>query len=179
MAVHLWLLRHGDAEPHGARPDEQRELTERGEWQSRAAGSALRALDVHFDAVLSSPRLRALDTARLACEALSDAPEPEMNEALLDATEPEVHEPLSAGFDGAGALRALRRWARDAHVLMVGHEPDLSGIVRDLTGAQVDLKKGGMAMIRLSSSQAAGGDLIVLLRPRELALIAETVSNKE
>jgi phosphohistidine phosphatase len=167
MAVHLWLLRHGDAEPHGSRPDERRELTERGEWQSRAAGSALRALDVHLDAVLSSPRLRALDTARLACE------------ALLDATEPEVHEPLSAGFDGAGALRALRRWARDAHVLMVGHEPDLSGVVRDLTGAQVDLKKGGMAMIRLSSSQAASGDLIVLVRPPELALIAEMVGYKE
>lgn len=164
MAAQLWLLRHGDAEPHGSRPDAQRELTERGERQSRAAGAALATLGVRLDAVLSSPRVRALDTARLACE------------AFAGSIEPEVHAPLSVGFDGAGALRLLERWGPDAHLLVVGHEPDLSGVVRGLTGAHVDFKKGGIAMVRVDSAASAasgsGGELIVLVRPRELALIA-------
>jgi phosphohistidine phosphatase len=167
MAAQLWLLRHGEAEPHGMRPDERRKLTERGERQSRAAGAALKALDVRLDAVLSSPRVRALDTARLVSEGLSDA------------IEPQVYEPLSAGFGGAGALRVLERFGPEAHVLMVGHEPDLSSVAHDLTGARVDLKKGGMAMIRIGSSGAAAsgtyGELVLLARPRELALIAGMV----
>jgi phosphohistidine phosphatase len=54
-------------------------------------------------------------------------------------------------------------------LLLVGHEPDLSGIVGDLTGGRVDLKKGGLAVVRLGG---AGGELVLLLRPAELALIA-------
>lgn len=163
MAAHLWLLRHGEAEPHGTQPDELRELTERGVRQSQAAGRALAALGVRLAAVLSSPRVRALDTATLACEAFSSA------------IEPQVHASLSAGFDGAEALRLLGNRTRDGHVLIVGHEPDLSGVVRELTGARVNLKKGGMAMVRLVASLRPGeerGELIVLARPRELALIA-------
>ena len=57
----------------------------------------------------------------------------------------------------------------DGRLLLVGHEPDLSGIVGDLTGGRVDLKKGGLAVVSL---EGAGGELVVLLRPRELALIA-------
>ena len=70
MAQQLWLLRHGEAEPHGAREDEDRRLTPRGERQAEAAGAALAALGVELAAAYTSPRIRALDTARLACEAL-------------------------------------------------------------------------------------------------------------
>jgi phosphohistidine phosphatase len=51
----------------------------------------------------------------------------------------------------------------------VGHEPDLSGVAGDLTGGRLDLKKGGLAAVRLEGS---GGQLVVLMRPRELVLIA-------
>lgn len=166
MAAQLWLLRHGEAEPHGRRPDEQRELTERGERQARAAGGALAALGVRLDAVLTSPRVRALETARLACE------------ALTGAIEPETHQALSAGFAGSQALELLARWGDEARLLVVGHEPDLSNVVGELAGARVDLKKGGMAMVRIvaqdpanGGTAGAGGELIVLTRPRELALI--------
>jgi len=57
----------------------------------------------------------------------------------------------------------------DGRLLLVGHEPDLSRVVGDLTGAVVDLKKGGVAAVRLDG---VGGELALLLRPRELALIA-------
>src|SRR5881397_1958202 len=89
MARQLWLLRHGEAEPHGAASDDDRRLTERGEGQSRSAGRALAALEITFQAVYTSPKVRARDTARLACEALG--------------CEPIVHEPLREGFDAADA----------------------------------------------------------------------------
>ena len=59
MARQLWLLRHGDAEPHATRPDAERHLTERGIEQAKAAGKALAALGVEPEVVLTSPKLRA------------------------------------------------------------------------------------------------------------------------
>ena len=85
-----------------------------------------------------------------------------------------VHAPLASGFDARAALQALAG-APGAHerVLLVGHEPDLSQTAGALGGGQVDLKKGGLAVLRLESpAHAAGGELAVLMRPRELALIA-------
>ncbi|HYP47646.1 MAG TPA: phosphoglycerate mutase family protein, partial [Thermoleophilaceae bacterium] len=61
-------MRHGDAED--GTPDAERPLTERGREQARAAGATLSALGVQLDGCLASPRVRAADTARRACEAL-------------------------------------------------------------------------------------------------------------
>ncbi|HEY3759592.1 MAG TPA: phosphohistidine phosphatase SixA [Solirubrobacteraceae bacterium] len=160
MARQLWLLRHGDAEPHGTREDAERRLTERGAGQAHAAGIALQRLGAHFDAALFSPKTRARRTAELAAEHWS-----EQQRELLAA-----YPPLAGGFDARQALDELAGLPADGRLLLVGHEPDLSGVVGDLTGARPDLKKGGLAVVKLES--AAGGELVVLLRPRELALIA-------
>src|SRR4051812_35961755 len=104
MAQQLWLLRHGEAEPHDARPDPERRLTERGEAQSRAAGAALRALGLHFHLVFTSPKERALQTARLACGELSGA-----------AVE---YEPLSEGFDARAALEVVAMAGDEQRVLL-------------------------------------------------------------
>jgi phosphohistidine phosphatase len=160
MARQLWLLRHAEAEPHGARADAERRLTQRGEHQARAAGQALVRLGARFDAVLVSPKVRARDTAALASAAWSDE---ERDRAQL-------HPPLAAGFDARQALDALADVGTDGWLMVVGHEPDLSRIVADLTGACIDLKKGGLAVVRLGD---AAGELVLLLRPRELALIAD------
>jgi phosphohistidine phosphatase len=158
MARQLWLLRHGDAEPHGARPDHERQLTERGERQARAAGQALVRLNAGVSAVLTSPKVRALATAQLAAAAWG--------------AEPEVYEPLAEGFDGRAALEALARVDGDGgRLLVVGHEPDLSQVVADLAGGRIDLKKGGLAVLRI---EGAGGELMLLARPRELELAAAT-----
>ena len=74
-----------------------------------------------------------------------------------------------AGSTRSEALDALAGVAADGRLLLVGHEPDLSGVIAELTGARVDLKKGGLAVVRL---EGVGGELAVLMRPRELALIA-------
>lgn len=156
VATHLWLLRHGEAEPHGTRPDARRALTKRGVRQARAAGLALANRRVKFDAVFTSPRVRALDTAKLACEA-------------LDGLEPAVYPPLSSGFDAVNARELIAANGSRGHVLVVGHEPDFSQTIHDLTGGRVDLKKGGLACVRVSGG---GGQLVLLLRPGEIELVA-------
>ena len=76
MAHHqLWLLRHGEAVPHESKPDHERQLTPRGERQSVAAGEALARLGLEFAACLTSPLVRARETAVLACRELSVEPE--------------------------------------------------------------------------------------------------------
>jgi phosphohistidine phosphatase len=157
MALQLWFLRHGEAEPHDARPDSDRRLTERGEEQSRAAGRALAALGVTFQAVFSSPRVRALDTARLACEALDS------DRILIDDS-------LSSGFEVDDALELAAAAGDDKRVLYVGHNPDFEQVLHDLTGADVDVKKGAVAAVRMRGQRR--GELLVLLRPREISLIA-------
>jgi phosphohistidine phosphatase len=151
MAQQLWLLRHGEAEPHDAAPDKQRALTERGREQSRAAGRALNALEVEVHLCFTSPKVRARETAELACGELSGV------EAVDERS-------LTEGFDGQAALDLMRAAGPDQRVLAVGHEPDFSQVVHDLTGGRVDFKKGGIAAIRLDGSR---GELILLLRPRE------------
>jgi phosphohistidine phosphatase len=151
----LWLLRHGDAEPGEGIPDAERSLTEKGERQSVLAGQALQAIGIEFALAFTSPRVRAAATARLACAPLG-----------IDTTE---HQPLSAGFDRDDALALLEAAPADANVLVIGHEPDFSQVVHDLTGARIDLKKGGVAAVKVSGRE---GELRVLMTPRELAAAA-------
>jgi phosphohistidine phosphatase len=158
MAQQLWFLRHGEAEPHDARPDPERRLTDRGALQSRMAGRALSALDLEIHAVFTSPKVRALDTARLACEALGLAPI--------------VHEPLADGFDRDEALALVAAVEGDQRILVVGHNPTFEQVVHDLTGARAELRKGAVAGVRLRGGQ---GELIALLQPRELDAIARGV----
>jgi phosphohistidine phosphatase len=142
----IWLLRHAEA-ADGA-PDAERPLTTRGRDQARAAGAALAALGVQLDACLSSPKLRAVQTAELVTD-------------LLGGIEVRTDERLGGGpFDpNELALEA------GEDVLLVGHDPDFSMAVHDATGAQVRMKKGGLAAL-------SKGELVVLLRPAELRAIA-------
>ena len=155
MAPQLWLLRHGEAVPHDSKPDAERELTARGERQALAAGEGLARLGLEFEACYTSPKVRAAQTARLACKALN--------------IEPQVADSLSDGFSRDDALELLMAHGSDARVLAVGHEPSFSQVVHDLTGGQIDFKKGGVASVRV---ERASGELLVLLRPRELESLA-------
>lgn len=155
MSRQLWMLRHGEAEPHGTRADAERRLTPKGDAQSAAAGAALKALGVAFEVIFTSPKVRAHATATGAAAVLGD-------DVVL-------HGPLAEDFDADEALTLLAAADAGGHVLVVGHEPDFSQVVHDLTGARVDFKKGGVAAIRMDGTR---GELITLLRPRELAAIA-------
>ncbi|HEY6551167.1 MAG TPA: histidine phosphatase family protein [Solirubrobacterales bacterium] len=141
----IYLLRHGDAED-GDGDDAARRLTPKGERQAEAAGRALAALGAEIDTCLTSPKVRAAETARLACQALG--------------LEPEVAEELRGGpFDSLGLTTGR------GNVLLAGHEPDFSSEVARLTGGKVKLRKGGLAIID-------GDTLVALLRSKDLAAIA-------
>jgi phosphohistidine phosphatase len=152
VAQQLWLLRHGEAVPHDSKPDPERELTPRGERQSADAGKGLAVLGLEFAACYASPKVRARDTARLACEALN--------------VEPEERAVLANGFSADSARELLMEHDAEARILVVGHDPSFTQVVYDLTGGRIDFKKGGVAAVRMP------GDLIVLLRPRELESLA-------
>jgi phosphohistidine phosphatase len=141
----IYLLRHGEAED-GNGDDSARRLTPQGEKQARAAGRALATLKVELDACLTSPKVRAAETARLACGSLG--------------LEPEIANDLRGGSFDALSLAAGR-----GDVLLVGHEPDFSDEVARLTGAKVKLRKGGLAAID-------GTTLVALMGSKELRAIA-------
>jgi phosphohistidine phosphatase len=139
----IWLLRHGDAED--GTPDAERPLTGKGRRQARAVGSTLKALGVTLDACLTSPKVRAADTARIVCDELG--------------VEPQLEPKLAGGpFDPEALAAGL-----GDDVLLVGHDPDFSMAVHSLTGAQVRMKKGGLAGVEK-------GELVLLMRPSELKL---------
>jgi phosphohistidine phosphatase len=140
------MLRHGDAEDGAGKPDAERELTEKGRRQSRDAGLALKALGVELNACLSSPKVRARQTAELACEALR--------------VNPEADERLAGGDFDPYELAAGR-----GEVMLVGHEPDFSRATAMATGSRVRFKKGGIAVFDDHLLHA-------LLRPKDLRRIA-------
>ena len=142
----IWLLRHGDAEPHGG-DDADRKLTEKGRRQAADAGRALAAIGAEFEACLTSPKVRSVETANLVCEPLGI--EPEIDERLR-----------GGGFD------PLEVSGGRAEVLLVGHEPDLSDAIAQMTGGQVRLRKGGLAAVEPNALQA-------LYRAKDLRLLAE------
>jgi phosphohistidine phosphatase len=155
MAPQLWLLRHGEAVPHESKPDAERELTPRGERQAIAAGKGLAKLGLEFEACYTSPKVRARDTARLACEALN--------------IEPAEEDVLADGFGRDDALELLMRHGADARILVVGHDPSFTQVVHDFTGGRIDFKKGGVAAVH---AERTSGELLALLRPRELESLA-------
>lgn len=140
----LWLLRHAEAAE--GRPDEARPLTARGLGQARTAGLALARLGVHLDSCLSSPKRRAMETAQLACEPLGVEI---ISEAALAGS---MYDPerLAAGL---------------GDVMLVGHNPSMSTVLQNMTGARAHLRKGGIAAVHR-------GELLVLMTPRELEAIA-------
>jgi len=115
-------------------------------------------LGIELTAAFTSPKVRARDTADLACEPLGISCEEASSLAGGFSVEDVAALFLEAGGDD------------DARVLVVGHEPDFSQVVHDLTGARLDFKKGGVVGVRMDGSSR--GELIVVLRPKELEALA-------
>jgi phosphohistidine phosphatase len=111
--MRLLIVRHAEAAP--GEPDEQRLLTRTGRAQAERLGESLRAEGVEADAVLSSPLLRARETAQ-----------------ALGLGEPEVDERLAPGASPADIRAAVR--GRGKTVVVVGHQPDCSLITAALRG---------------------------------------------
>ena len=112
----LYLVRHAEAAPGS--PDELRPLTARGREAARAVGQRLRAENTRVDAVVSSPLLRARETAAAIAREVG--------------VEPEVADALAPGASRAAVLAAID--GRGEVVVAVGHQPDCGRIAAALDG---------------------------------------------
>jgi len=154
----LLLLRHGIAAPLGGKVtrDEDRPLTTEGARRFRQVAAALVRLAPKPRAILTSPLLRARQTAEIAAEGWGDLC-------------PEVLPALRTG-DPRGLRKALGRFSDDDTVLLVGHEDWISELAAHLLGGQSGrafrFRKGGVALIELESAEATRGTLIWFIPPR-------------
>lgn len=132
--MELILLRHGKAEDSNPGGDAERALVEKGHDQASGAARLLLALDRRPHVVLTSPRVRARETADTFC-AVAEMPGPVM-QSWLDC-----------GMDPETAMSELSAFSDFDRVMIVGHEPDFSGLVEWLLGCAgsfVEVKKGSL-----------------------------------
>ena len=149
----LYFLRHGDAGKPREQDDDARELTDAGVTALRAAASTWRRLNLRPDVVLSSPLPRALQTAELFCEAVGGS-------ATTD-------DRLRPGASWGDLARAMAAHTDARRVMFVGHEPDLSAAICELSGAaSVRMRNGGLACLEFyGTPEPGGGEIAWLLDP--------------
>lgn len=137
----FYLLRHGKADwPAWTGPDDKRPLTAEGKKEVARVGKFLAQLNV-APLILTSPLPRALQTAEIAAERLK--------------TEVRVEPLLRPGFD-ANALRKILKKHRAKSLMIVGHEPDFSHTIFQLTGGNTKVSKAGVALIELETDSMQG-----------------------
>lgn len=149
----LYLLRHAEAEPHRA-DDFSRKLTDKGEKQSFKVGSFMADRGLKPELILTSPVLRAKQTASIAAKALkTDAP-----------TEVPW---LACGMNPERALSELAGYAKLESVMIVGHEPDFSALVAHLldlgSSGSVNVSKASLTGIEIVRPVAGSGVLRFLI----------------
>ena len=159
--MEVYLLRHAIAadQPPDGHDDRARALTDEGRRKMRAAARGMRALGIAPDLLLSSPLVRAAETAQIVGDELGLQP--------LEAPE------LAPGCSVERLQALMAQHSHIQRIMVVGHEPDLSGIVAALTGgSQVAMKKGMLAAVELPADSTLDGTLLWLLPPRVLRALA-------
>lgn len=158
--MHLYVIRHAEAIPLGEQgivEDEQRPLTEAGHQQCRILSQALKRLGVRMDRVLTSPLVRARQTAEGLALAWGDGA-PEVVECDL----------LAPGAKKRQLLERLREQHVDS-LGIVGHNPDLSELVGWFLGKKkvgISLEKAGLACVEFEGLPGkSNGDLAWLVNP--------------
>ena len=155
--MQLYFLRHGLADwpDWDAAQDHLRPLTKEGLKKMKAEAKTLVRLGVKFDAILSSPYTRALQTADIVAGQFGQ-----------EVTE-EAH--LAPGFNLERLQAIVTRYPTAQALLLVGHEPTFSSTITALIGGgRITLKKGALARIEITSFDPLSGDLLWLLQPKTL-----------
>jgi phosphohistidine phosphatase len=165
--MYVYLIRHGiavDREDPNCPPDTERPLTPKGMKRTHAAALGLRALDVKPNAVLTSPWLRAAQTAEIFCETIGyPAKKIIRTDALKGTSSP------------SELLRELQSMKAKV-VLCIGHEPHLHLVIGHIlhTNAKItELKKAGIALLELEHVAPTQGRLLALYPPSTLRLMAK------
>ena len=147
----VYFLRHGEADwPNWDRPDDERPLTKKGKKEMGRVAALLRELAIKPAVVLSSPLPRAWQTAEIAAEDLG--------------TELREESALRPGFNTA-RFKAIVGKDHGDEIMIVGHEPSFSTVIRAVTGGNVKLTKAGVARVEVEDDGITGR-LIWLLPPK-------------
>ena len=166
--MNLYIMRHAEAEEQAVSGgDEARSLTARGRERTRNAARGLRALGLRFDAILTSPLLRAAQTAELVADEYSNNPPPQ----VLPALSPDIAQ--------RDAIAALLPFARQGSVLAVGHEPQLSKLIALLLNSNdavaIRFKKGACVALALPKNVDPGAaELRWMLTQRQLRKLGKS-----
>jgi phosphohistidine phosphatase len=165
----LYLLRHAIAVPRGTEGydnDADRPLTPKGEKKMFRIAGGMKSLDLRFDAVLSSPLLRARRTAEIVAEVFG------LRKKLR------FSEYLGTGGDEEDLIKELAdEYSSDASLLLVGHEPDMSSLISLLVSGgpecAVTMKKGGLCKLSIDAlHHGRCATLEWLMTPRLLTRIS-------
>jgi len=155
--VKIYFLRHGVAVEPGEWKgnDYDRPLTDDGCDRMAREAKAIRKLQLDLDAILTSPLVRAKQTADIVGR-----------ELRIPSKEDER---LGGDFD-ISTLEAILQGCADLKALMlVGHEPSMSSVIGRLVGvARVELKKGALACVELPDASTLTGELLSLIPPKVL-----------
>ena len=154
----LYILRHAEAEPE-ARTDAERALTSKGRDQAKEVGRFCCEQNIYPALILTSPLVRAQQTAKLVCKELGDKSKLESAEFL------------SAGMNPERAFAHLNKFSDAGPLMLVGHEPDLSEFIAASIGGgseSIRLRKAGLAKLTLPEAKPGVGTLDFLLTPKLL-----------
>jgi phosphohistidine phosphatase len=168
--MNLYLLRHDISvakDDPKINSDEERPLTKKGVKRMRKAAKGLRALEIDFDRILTSPLARARQTADIVAKKL------DLETRLEDLQELSPHTPAEELVSSLAAYR-------DAHnLLLVGHEPLLSETASYLLtkekALRLQLKKGGVCCVEVESFETGSAAVLQwILTSRQLRLLADS-----
>lgn len=154
--MQLFLMRHGEAS-HQASSDAQRPLTERGIADIQRCSHLLTELHVQFTAILASPRLRAQQTAQIIAE-----------QQNLDVI---INGALDFEFTHDKLRAILDHYADDAVVLCVGHNPSMTEVVQQVSGARVALPAGGLVCLEALSAHLRQVHLRWFITPEVIQVV--------
>jgi phosphohistidine phosphatase len=162
--LELYLIRHGVAAVRGEDypDDSKRPLTSDGIARLRTEAKALDALGVVFEHILSSPLVRARQTADVFSETMKSKPSVSTTDALTPAGSP------------AAVIQELGKHMRKASIALVGHEPNMGELAAHLIGAKVpfQFKKGAVCRIDFAVLPPKGkGELVWFVTPKMLRKI--------
>ena len=164
--LELYLIRHGVAAERGKDwpDDSNRPLTPEGVARLRQVARGLNAIDVSFDQIVTSPLVRARQTADVFSEDLTSKPPVVTSDALAPAGTP------------AAVIQEITKHIRKARVALVGHEPNLGELAAQLIGARSPLafKKGGICRIDFEILPPKGaGTLCWFITPKMLRSLGD------
>ncbi len=157
----LYFLRHGLAgdRDEWTGDDFERPLTEEGKERMVREAATIARLGLNLDLILTSPLVRAYQTAEIIAQELN----------LMDKLVKDERLGLDFGLEKLALL--LQTYPAAAALMLVGHEPSFSETIGDLIGGgNVECKKGSLARVDLPNPLSLKGDLVWLIPPKVLTL---------